>query len=264
MSKLLKYRIKCTTDNVDEYWWLSEGDPAPTTCPTDSAHTVNGASVAVVDRSGPNEVEVAPKQGGLLSMLDGVTFSGDASKTHHAEYSVPFDLHLQGTMSLWKNLSLGDVCHVAIIHPGGQTNLASASLVNDTTVTVGTGKGAYYDPTQGAVAIEFWNAADDALLETVEIDSVAGDAVTLKSALALAHGTDEIVRVSYGCFSPIRGTEGLDGGVKLLGDGSLNIINQNQVTEKIAAGLQFSARCKTTAAAGLREIAVNFWFRRAQ
>lgn len=261
--KLLKYRIRCTTDSVDEYWWLSEGDPSPTTCPTNTGHSVDLASVAVVDRSGPSEVEVAPKTGGLQTMLDGVSLSGDASKTHRADYSIPFDLHLQGTMSVWKNFQVGDICHVAIIHPGGQTNLAVAASATDTTVTVGTGQGAYYDPNSGAVTIEFWNAADDDLLEVVEIDSVSGDVVTLKAGLNNAHGTDEVVRVSYGCFSPVRGADGTDGGVKMLGDGQLNVVNQNQVTDKISAGLHLSSRCKTTATAGVRDLSVNYWFRRA-
>ena len=64
---ILKYRIRCTTDAKDEYWLLSDAVAAPTTCPTNTAHTVNGASVTVVEtldkpRTNPEGILYAAQQ----------------------------------------------------------------------------------------------------------------------------------------------------------------------------------------------------------
>lgn len=44
--KLFGYRIHCETEGVDKEVWLPTGSPTPTTCPTDTSHTVTpGATV---------------------------------------------------------------------------------------------------------------------------------------------------------------------------------------------------------------------------
>ena len=42
---IYRYRIKCNTDNKFEYWNLLSTDPVPTTCPTNTAHSVDTSSV---------------------------------------------------------------------------------------------------------------------------------------------------------------------------------------------------------------------------
>lgn len=42
-----KYKVRCTTDNKDEFWFLPEDDPVPTTCPANSAHSINGGATTV-------------------------------------------------------------------------------------------------------------------------------------------------------------------------------------------------------------------------
>ena len=58
MSTYLIYRIKCTTDDKFEYWTLLETDPAPTTCPTNTAHTIDTGSVVVIKTIADNIVKV--------------------------------------------------------------------------------------------------------------------------------------------------------------------------------------------------------------
>jgi hypothetical protein len=58
MAKVTEYKIYCETDAQWERWFLDENDPAPTTCPVDTGHTVTGASVSIVKHIGPNAVEV--------------------------------------------------------------------------------------------------------------------------------------------------------------------------------------------------------------
>ena len=52
MAIINKWRIRCLTDNTYEYVWLPDGDPAPTTCPTNTAHSVNAPSAAIVETTG--------------------------------------------------------------------------------------------------------------------------------------------------------------------------------------------------------------------
>jgi len=40
MSELLKYRIHCDTEGIDQEVWLPETAPVPTTCPTNTEHAV--------------------------------------------------------------------------------------------------------------------------------------------------------------------------------------------------------------------------------
>ena len=46
---LYKYRIYCVTDSKYEYVWLDSEASAPTTCPTDTGHTVDNSNVIIVE-----------------------------------------------------------------------------------------------------------------------------------------------------------------------------------------------------------------------
>jgi hypothetical protein len=45
MARIFKYRIWCNADNKYEYVYLSEDDPAPTTCPTNAGHSIGDVSI---------------------------------------------------------------------------------------------------------------------------------------------------------------------------------------------------------------------------
>ena len=49
MTDLKRWRVWCTTDSKWEYWWLDANAAAPTTCPTDSGHTLDGAKTSIID-----------------------------------------------------------------------------------------------------------------------------------------------------------------------------------------------------------------------
>lgn len=55
MTTLYKYRLYCTTDGTYEYIW---GEEPPTTCPTNTAHTIDLSSITIVDKIEPNELKV--------------------------------------------------------------------------------------------------------------------------------------------------------------------------------------------------------------
>ena len=49
MTTILKYRIYCTTDSVYRYWFLPDTSAAPTTCPDNTAHSIDSAQTAIID-----------------------------------------------------------------------------------------------------------------------------------------------------------------------------------------------------------------------
>jgi hypothetical protein len=70
MTTLYRYRVFCSTSAQYEYVWLPAGDPAPTTCPADPAHTIDGAQTAVVDTVSSQDVVVIQP-----TNADGIPFS---------------------------------------------------------------------------------------------------------------------------------------------------------------------------------------------
>lgn len=63
MSTVYKYRIYCDTESA---WKYIYGTDAPTTCPTNTAHTVDLDSVAIVQKISPDEVTVKQPTDGLF------------------------------------------------------------------------------------------------------------------------------------------------------------------------------------------------------
>lgn len=55
MTTINKYRLLCTTDSTDEYSW---GTTEPTTCPTNTAHTIDASKTTIVDKVEENTVTV--------------------------------------------------------------------------------------------------------------------------------------------------------------------------------------------------------------
>ena len=49
MVKLLKYRVRCTTDSTFEFWTLNTSDPVPTTCPVNTAHSIDSNQTSIVE-----------------------------------------------------------------------------------------------------------------------------------------------------------------------------------------------------------------------
>lgn len=45
MAKIVRYKIRCTTENKDKEWILDKGGPAPSKCPNVSTHTVLPAEI---------------------------------------------------------------------------------------------------------------------------------------------------------------------------------------------------------------------------
>ena len=169
---------------------------------------------------------------------------------------------MQGAFIGYQNFDCEDCLTLSMINPSGDTNPAAEAASGQADVNVGA-YAPYYDPLNGAESIEFWNAANTQLLEVVRIDSRDGNVITLKNNLALTHGTSENIRVRIASYTRPRGTYGLDGGVKLIGDGTWNVYNEMAVTAAIPANIHVCLWLKTSSAAtGTRKLAVTFTIRK--
>ena len=50
-----KYRVYCNTEAKNVFTWA---ESAPTTCPNNTAHTINNNSISIVDKIVSNEVKI--------------------------------------------------------------------------------------------------------------------------------------------------------------------------------------------------------------
>jgi hypothetical protein len=57
MTTYYKYKVRCITENTDKYWVLSENEPAPSACPTNTSHTVSSV-VTIDDTISDNIVQI--------------------------------------------------------------------------------------------------------------------------------------------------------------------------------------------------------------
>ena len=258
MTLIHEYRIRCTTDDKWEYWWLPEDASAPTTCPVDSGHTV--ANPVLVKTTGMGTTELDTFIGGQKTIGDGTVTSMTASSWARAELTLYHDAHLQTVKIRWKNCEVGDYGWLALIHPTGETTPQSTLSADDTTVTVGTGLGAVY---AAAEFIEFWDDSDAALIEMAGVQSVSGDVVTLTGGLKNGHSTSATLRCILKSYTQVRGDNSIDGGFKMISGGQENYGSENQMTEMIPTGLVIGARFSTSAPAATREITVNYKLREA-
>ena len=65
--KIKHYEIHCATESVWKDWYLPEGDPEPTTCPTDSAHSITADSASLKDTTGPDEILIKNEDGSIVN-----------------------------------------------------------------------------------------------------------------------------------------------------------------------------------------------------
>jgi len=209
-------------------------------------------------------VEITPVAGGSKMDVDGVFLSAIAGAWARADYTMPESLHVQGVYAHWKNCLGGDYAWIVVTHPQLATPAVQADA-GQADVNVGApALAAVFDPTNGARYLEFWNAADDTLIEVVKIASVSGSVVTLASNLQETHATDVTLRARFDGFSPVRGTHGLDGGFRLLNSATMLLRNEIGITAILPAGLILSLRLRTSVVVGAREMAVSYIFRKPE
>ena len=206
------------------------------------------------------KAEIQPAVGGLDTMMDFLSAQAGASSIVQSTYVMPEAMHLHGTFASWNDMQYGDRAFMNVQPQGLDASPAQSASIGATTINLPTGMGANYQAA-GIKIIEFWNAAETQLKEIRKITSISGDVVTLATALTHSIGTTDILKPVIQSYCPIRGVDGLDGGVSFLGDGKIAIDNINQISELIPAGLKLCLRLLTVAGIFNRQIVLNFKFR---
>lgn len=112
------YRVRCTTDNTDEYVWSTT---TPTVCPTNGSHTINSSLTTILDTISDNNVVIKEELTPENSQATQGTYkfhgysvnvpqSGNASTT----LSFPFPITLMNGWFFSKDNQVGDVVHCMI------------------------------------------------------------------------------------------------------------------------------------------------------
>lgn len=190
-----------------------------------------------------------------------------ANEWRRNEFALPEDLHLAGSMIIWRNMEPDDYGFVVLINPLGETNPTAQVLVGQTVINVALAKAPYYDPDNAnAKTVEIWDGAGENanLKEVRPIQSVntgTGD-VTLAEPLAYQVEVTDVLRVCLDGFMLDLGGDHNNAGIQLLGDGSWYVHEQHEVTELIPTGMALGARFKAGAVVASRDLVTNYIFRR--
>lgn len=94
MEKVIKYQLYCTAEATWKTVILEEGQPAPTTCPTDTSHGVQAGSVSAVDEMERDEVLTEQKLavGGKKLQVEGFKFTAPANSTKVHSHKLERDI----------------------------------------------------------------------------------------------------------------------------------------------------------------------------
>lgn len=57
MPQTDKWSVRCTTEDATFHWYLPPGSSAPTTCPNDTGHTIDGGLTALEKPAGTSETD---------------------------------------------------------------------------------------------------------------------------------------------------------------------------------------------------------------
>ena len=113
MTTVYKYRIYCNTDNKWEYVW---SETAPTTCPTNTAHSVNSTSVSVVETSSTSVVEIKEEStptGGHFSSTT-VSFDCPPNTTTGQDTSWPINISALNVDFITDESQRGDIVEMMV------------------------------------------------------------------------------------------------------------------------------------------------------
>lgn len=209
----------------------------------------------------PRNVVINDSIGGRQACFDGHVVSAAQNEIKHSDMLIKEALYLQGAHITWKGCFLGDRAQMSLINPYSLTAPQSALSQDDTVITVGTGLGMFYDPTNITYGspyaeMEFYDNTGQFKF-AIKVASVSGDDVTLASGVPVAVATDWSIRCSVSQFH-------LDStGFYLLGDNVFQYFQNNSYTTLIPANFKFTVRLiANNTDAGTRQIAMNYIFRK--
>lgn len=91
---LYKWRVYCEDDSKYEYVWLDENQAQPTTCPTNTGHTITSALTSVVETRDPNHVNIIQEDIVTGQNYTWDTQAFDALPNQITEYSFSYPMNI--------------------------------------------------------------------------------------------------------------------------------------------------------------------------
>lgn len=95
MTTIYHYRLKCTTDNKNEFVW---SDTVPTTCPINTSHTIDTSSIVVVGKKNDNELSIKEETTPTGGHFSTHTVHIDAAQNTTTPYVIKFPFPISALM----------------------------------------------------------------------------------------------------------------------------------------------------------------------
>jgi hypothetical protein len=135
---LYKYRVFCTTDSQNEFIWLDENDSEPTTCPVNTAHTIDGSKTTIVDSRKPETFRIKEESTptGEHFMCETKVINTDANDTSENDYSWPYPISILAVYMITTSDHEGDNFEAMIAPNTTIGTITSDVSANDTVITV--------------------------------------------------------------------------------------------------------------------------------
>lgn len=99
MTTIYRYRLYCTSEDAFKYTWLDMNQPTPTTCPTNSLHSVDTSQTSIVEKIDDHTSLVSTNNSTTTPLTSSQTFYGDWEDiSNYASLSVIGDADVAGTL----------------------------------------------------------------------------------------------------------------------------------------------------------------------
>ena len=112
---ILQYRIYCNTESQNVYQW---GQTPPTTCPNNTAHSVNLNSISITDEQGPSlfsiKEENTPTGGNYGIQSETINATAGPNVTTSLQFSWPFDISVLAIYLLPNSSNAGDTLTITV------------------------------------------------------------------------------------------------------------------------------------------------------
>ena len=154
---LYRWRVYCTTDSKYEYTWRSESEGAPTTCPVNTAHTIDASQNRIVQARKPDVIELKDEKTptGGNPQLHSVAFDALPNQVTSNTWQSPFAINIISSYTMPGTENIGDLLTVEV---GSNTTIGTITAdvgISDTVITVG-------KSVIDNIALGYWVRLDDA------------------------------------------------------------------------------------------------------
>ena len=197
MTTLNRWRIYCETDAKYEYIWKNDTDPYPTTCPTDTGHTITSSLTRIIDSIEPNSISIKQESTatGNHFRWTSIAFTALASQT--TTYTFSFPMSVTVLSATWQTAAenTGDVITWAISKDTVVGAITANVDIDDTVINVSS---TVTDNCEIGFYINLFDGVNTSeLTELLAIDKDAGTiTVNTASDIAYSAATPTYVRFS--------------------------------------------------------------------